>query len=147
MKRPRHLILALALAFFVAMPSHPALAYGIGHNSEYLAKEAPPSERDAFATDEKSEAAAPTDSSASTFATLVCCAIVLFCYFIPTLVAAIRGHQQALAIFVLNLLLGWSGLGWVLALIWACTAVHKQPSAQWSGVEGKPSSTAPRALP
>ncbi len=42
-------------------------------------------------------------------------------YFLPTIVAAARGHRQTLAIFILNLFLGWSGLGWVVALIWACT--------------------------
>jgi hypothetical protein len=42
-------------------------------------------------------------------------------YLLPTIVAAARGHRQTLAIFILNLFLGWSGLGWVAALIWACT--------------------------
>ena len=46
-------------------------------------------------------------------------------YFIPSLVAKYRLHQQSLAIFILNLFLGWTCLGWVIALIWACTAVAK----------------------
>jgi hypothetical protein len=41
-------------------------------------------------------------------------------YFIPALIAAIR-HRQTLAIFVLNLFLGWTIVGWVGALVWACT--------------------------
>ncbi len=43
---------------------------------------------------------------------------VLLIYFLPTLVAydlANRGQ-----IFILNLFLGWTLLGWVIALIWAC---------------------------
>jgi hypothetical protein len=42
-------------------------------------------------------------------------------YFVPALVG-IR-HKQAGAIFVLNLFLGWTFVGWVVALVWACT--HK----------------------
>ena len=43
----------------------------------------------------------------------------LFLYFIPSIVG--RHKTNAGAIFVLNFLLGWSFLGWVLALVWACT--------------------------
>ena len=38
-------------------------------------------------------------------------------YLLPTIVGLHR--QQVLAIFILNLLLGWTGIGWVAALIWA----------------------------
>jgi hypothetical protein len=51
--------------------------------------------------------------------------IMLTIYFIPALVARYRQHQQTLAIFMLSLLLGWTGIGWMLALIWACTAVQR----------------------
>jgi len=43
----------------------------------------------------------------------------LLFYFLPALVAAKRGHRNATSIFVLNLLLGWTLLGWVIALVWA----------------------------
>ena len=43
-------------------------------------------------------------------------------YFLPTTIAALRGHNNALPIFLVNLLLGWAyGVGWVVALIWSCT--------------------------
>lgn len=45
--------------------------------------------------------------------------IVLLCYFLPT-IAGIR-KRNASAIFILNLLLGWSIIGWVIALVWAMT--------------------------
>ncbi len=38
-------------------------------------------------------------------------------YFLPTFVG--RGKQERLSIFILNFFLGWSFLGWVMALIWA----------------------------
>jgi hypothetical protein len=46
-------------------------------------------------------------------------------YFLPALIAAGRKHHQNGAIFTLNLLLGWTFFGWVAALVWAMTAVHK----------------------
>lgn len=51
--------------------------------------------------------------------------IVLGIYFFPTIVAGLRDHQNAGAIFVMNLFLGWTFLGWVGSLIWSCTAVRK----------------------
>lgn len=42
-------------------------------------------------------------------------------YFLPTIVAALRGHLSSGAIFVLNLLLGWTALFWIIALVWSFT--------------------------
>ena len=50
-------------------------------------------------------------------------------YMLPWLVAWNRGHHQTLAIFALNLLLGWMVLGWIVALVWALTAVRREPEA------------------
>ena len=47
-------------------------------------------------------------------------------YFLPTLVAGYRRHRQTLAICLLNLLLGWTGLGWIAALVWSATAVERR---------------------
>ena len=49
---------------------------------------------------------------------LVIVLIVAF-YFMPTLIAFLRQHKNKLAIFVLNLFLGWSVLGWVVSLVWS----------------------------
>ena len=40
-------------------------------------------------------------------------------YFLPSLIAFLRQHKNRIAIFLLNLLLGWSGLGWVVSLVWS----------------------------
>ena len=42
---------------------------------------------------------------------------MLAIYFAPTLVA--WGKPQVGSVFLLNLLLGWSLIGWAIALIWA----------------------------
>ena len=40
-------------------------------------------------------------------------------YFLPTLIAFLRQHKNKLAIFLLNLFLGWTVLGWVVSLVWS----------------------------
>jgi hypothetical protein len=46
-------------------------------------------------------------------------AFLIAFYFLPTIVG--RHRRNAPAIFLLNLLLGWTLLGWVIALVWAAT--------------------------
>lgn len=43
-------------------------------------------------------------------------------YMLPWAIAATRGKSNSGAIGLLNLLLGWSLIGWVIALVMACTA-------------------------
>ena len=45
--------------------------------------------------------------------------ILAFIYFTPTIIAYSRGHRNALAIFLLDLFLGYTFIGWVGALIWS----------------------------
>jgi hypothetical protein len=47
--------------------------------------------------------------------------ILLLLYFIPTSVACGLAHHKAASIIILNLLLGWTLIGWVVALVWALT--------------------------
>lgn len=43
-------------------------------------------------------------------------------YFMPSIIASIRQKAEGGAgIFVVNLLLGWTVVGWFVAFIWACT--------------------------
>lgn len=42
-------------------------------------------------------------------------------YTLPTIVAALRSHRSIFRIALVNILLGWSLIGWVIAFIWACT--------------------------
>ena len=52
---------------------------------------------------------------------LVALIFILVFYFLPTIVGASRGKRNAGAIFAMNLFLGWTVLGWVMALVWALT--------------------------
>jgi Superinfection immunity protein len=47
--------------------------------------------------------------------------VVLIIYFIPTLTAYLRNHRKLRAILVVNLLLGWTLLGWIAAFVWSFT--------------------------
>lgn len=58
---------------------------------------------------------------------LIVVLVVLGFYFLPTIVASSRNHQSTGGIFVLNLLLGWTFLFWVLSLVWACSHVIEKP--------------------
>ena len=40
-------------------------------------------------------------------------------YFLPSIIALTRSKRDLLAIFLLNLFLGWSVIGWIVALVWA----------------------------
>lgn len=60
--------------------------------------------------------------STQAFVTL---ALVVALYFTPTIVAAIRHHQNRVSIMLLNLFLGWTGIGWLAALIWSASALTK----------------------
>lgn len=50
------------------------------------------------------------------------------CYMAPTIVAYIRKHPSVLAIGATNFIFGWTGLGWLVSLIWALTATHRRDS-------------------
>lgn len=46
-------------------------------------------------------------------------------YFLPTFVAAKRGNPNGTSIFLLDLFLGWTFIGWLAALIWSASAIKK----------------------
>lgn len=49
-------------------------------------------------------------------------------YLAPFMVAVVRDHDSPVSVLMLNLLLGWTGIGWIAALIWA--AVPGQAPSQ-----------------
>jgi hypothetical protein len=69
----------------------------------------------------------------SAFVLLVLLAIALLLYFVPWIVASNRNHPNKTAIVVLNIFTGWTFIGWIIALVWACTrpssALSTEPTA------------------
>jgi hypothetical protein len=49
--------------------------------------------------------------------------LLVFVYLFPALVSSVRKHHNRHAIWATNILLGWTGIGWAIAFIWAVTKV------------------------
>ena len=59
-------------------------------------------------------------------------ALCFLLYFLPAVLASSRRHPSGIAICVTNLFLGWTGIGWLLCLVWALSgprevALYPQP--------------------
>ena len=46
-------------------------------------------------------------------------------YFLPLIVAHRRKHPQENSIALLNIFLGWTFVGWVIALVWSVSEPRK----------------------
>lgn len=40
-------------------------------------------------------------------------------YFVPSMIAWVRKHRSLPGIIALNILLGWTGIGWIGAFVWS----------------------------
>jgi hypothetical protein len=70
----------------------------------------------------KSAAAEPESNAALGFEVLLVFLLGVFVYLAPGIIASNRHHHQSGAIWALNIVAGWTFLGWVVALVWAYTA-------------------------
>jgi Superinfection immunity protein len=57
-------------------------------------------------------------------------AILTLGYMLPWAIAATRGKINSGAIFWLNLLLGWTVVGWIIALVMSFSA-HQAVASRW----------------
>jgi Superinfection immunity protein len=46
--------------------------------------------------------------------------LMFLLYFLPAIIG--RRKRDAAGILLINLFLGWTGIGWIVALVWACAA-------------------------
>jgi len=58
----------------------------------------------------------------SDFVVVVVFFISLALYFLPAVIASSKRHPRSVAIFILNLLAGWTLVGWIASLVWAFVA-------------------------
>ena len=56
------------------------------------------------------------------------CAIIT--YFIPAIIASSRNHRNTRAILALNILLGWTLVGWTVALVWSLAVTGGNPEVK-----------------
>jgi hypothetical protein len=61
-----------------------------------------------------------TEEPSSIYGFLILAALILV-HFVPTYIALARRHVQSNAIAVLNIVGGWTVIGWIVALVWAFT--------------------------
>ena len=57
---------------------------------------------------------------------IVALALMGMFYFLPSIIAASRHKRNLFAIFMLNALLGWTVVGWFVALIWSALYEEKR---------------------
>ncbi len=67
-----------------------------------------------------------SETDGSGFVSLLGVFVLFVLYWLPTVIALYRKHHNKWAILVLNLLLGWTVLGWIAALVWSFTSVQTQ---------------------
>jgi hypothetical protein len=68
-------------------------------------------------------------------------------YFLPTIIAMARRQSQVASIAVLNLLLGWTVLGWIAALVWSFGADRPPVVVQQFNAAPPPLQPAPPVPP
>lgn len=49
----------------------------------------------------------------------------IFVFELPITIAFWRQHPSRWAIFFTHLFFGWTGVGWVICLIWSCTGIQR----------------------
>jgi len=60
-------------------------------------------------------------SSEQSGALVIAIPLCLFLYFLPAYIAFKKEKKNKVAIFALNLFLGWTLIGWIVALVWSLT--------------------------
>lgn len=61
--------------------------------------------------------------------------VVVIVYFIPTIATA--GKKNSGGVFVVNVFLGWTLIGWVVALAWAVSLPRNDPKPETVGPSGE----------
>ncbi|PKY10907.1 hypothetical protein B1757_07250 [Acidithiobacillus marinus] len=51
----------------------------------------------------------------------------LLVYFVPSMIAAARHHEHFFWVLMLNIVLGWSGIVWVVLVVWAILGERRGP--------------------
>ncbi|UWU20931.1 superinfection immunity protein [Rhizobium sp. CB3060] len=82
------------------------------------------------------QAHADDDGSVVAATFLIIGLIATLIYLIPTIIAFCRSHPNRWLIAVINVALGGTGIGWLGALVWACSAAHLSPTGSNGGESG-----------
>ena len=58
---------------------------------------------------------------------MVTFALMIISYWLPTLLAFHWRHRNRMAILIVNFCFGWTVVGWIVTLIWACNDDRDAP--------------------
>ena len=76
----------------------------------------------------------PSLPPASDWINLAIGTAMLFLYFLPAVVASVRNHARVTQITLMNVLFGWTGIGWAIALRMALEKpTGEKPNAKEAG--------------
>ena len=56
--------------------------------------------------------------------------VIASLYFLPAITANNRNHKDKKAILLLNVIFGWTALGWIVALVWSYTGAVSQKESE-----------------
>jgi hypothetical protein len=71
--------------------------------------------------------------------TLLIVLLFLPLYFLPTIIAVVRKAPNLVAVILVNLLFGWSFIGWIVALVMSLRSTPKPQIVQSFGTQPGPS--------
>lgn len=60
--------------------------------------------------------------------------VVLALYLLPLVIALVRRHRHRGLICAVNLLLGWTIVGWLVSLIWSILPKRRKPVSAEAGI-------------
>jgi hypothetical protein len=72
--------------------------------------------------------------------------ILLLVYFLPTIIAGCNRHRSFVGIILVNVFLGWTGVGWICCFIWSVVSPHPpvvQPIIIYNNVNGSGTQNVP----
>jgi hypothetical protein len=96
------------------------------------------------------------DSTIATGSGFILLGLGMLFYFLPSILARGRNHHNSGAVFVINLLLGWTLVGWAVALAWAfttpapaqpATVYIQKPDGTLEAVQAPVGATPPKKVP
>ncbi|HWH76829.1 MAG TPA: superinfection immunity protein [Candidatus Binatus sp.] len=76
-------------------------------------------------------ALANTGDGGLAFIALLLVAFGIFVYFLPAIIGAKRQVTASGFLFIINLLFGWSVIGWIVCVLWAVCGQTKAQDAYW----------------
>jgi hypothetical protein len=119
------LVLPVIAAFVFAVPIAFVLLRGAPDNSldklspdEYLRQRVAAFQESQWQSEAKRQQQATSREARRNLAGV---SVVVGLYLLPCIVAAGRRHRNFAPISIVNIFLGWSFVGWVVALAWACS--------------------------